>query len=202
MITKRDQDIINFIDDFHIATSNQIHRLFFKDISERYCNIRLKYLFELGSIKRTKSTIDNSYAYYVDKKPSQIHHDLIRAELYPNLKTRYNLLEWHNEYTLEHIRPDAFCYISHNGIPYPVFIEIHLHNNFNFDKYKNLTDTMDLKAVFGIVPRVIICTDRQVTVPPIPIEFKIVDVDMSGIDSIFRHKLMQINSTRGRSNAQ
>ena len=203
MITKRDQDIINFLDDFHIATSEQIHKLFFPGIAVRSRNARLKYLLDTGFIKMTRSTIDNSYAYYVGKKPYQIHHDLIRTELYTHLKGKYNVLEWHNEYTIGNIRSDAYCYIRHNGIPYPVFVEIHLHNKFNFDKYKILCDTMDLKAVFSIVPRVIICTDRSITIPNMPIKFKVVDIEMKDLDSIFELALLHANtSTRGRANAQ
>jgi hypothetical protein len=135
MITKRDQDVLNFIEDFHAATSKQIHKIFF-DTSGQYSRIRLKYLTDEIILKRTKSTIDNSFAYYIDRKPMQIHHDLIRAELYTAIKSKYNLLEWHNEATVANIRPDALCYIEHSGIVFPVMIEVHLSNKFNFDKYK------------------------------------------------------------------
>jgi hypothetical protein len=40
--------------------------------------------------------------------------------------------------------------------------------------------------MFGILPRVIICTDRQVTVPQIGIKFKVISFDMSGLDTLFK----------------
>jgi hypothetical protein len=179
MITKKDQDVINFIEDFHIATCTQLHKLFY-DTSIQYCRKRLKYLTDNQVLKRTRSTIDNSYAYY-EKKPAQLHHDLIRSELYTAIKSRYDLLQWENEAPVGNIRPDALCYIKHSGIVFPVMIEIHLSNGFNFDKYKQ-----DFKPFFGVNPRVIICTDRGLKLPLFPIKFKIVGLDMSGLDSLLK----------------
>lgn len=187
MITNRDQDILNFLEYFHVGTSKQLHNLFFKNTSYRYSRKRLQYLFDMGSLKRTRSTIDNSYAYYIDKKPPQLHHDILRSEIYTNLKLKYNVLEWHNELSIDHIRPDSMCYIMDNGIAFPVFIEIHLNNQFNFDKYKDFAKNNDLKAMFGIAPRVIIFTDRQVTVPSgIGIKFKVVNFSLTGLDTLFK----------------
>lgn len=181
MITKRDQDILNFIQDFHIATSNQIHRLFFSLTSPRYTRRRLKYLVDEGHIKRARSTIDNSYAYYTERKPQQLHHDLIRAELYTHIQREYTLLEWTNEAPVDNIRPDALCYIDSHGIIFPVLIEVHLSNSFNFDKYK-----IDFLPIFGIMPRVVVCTDRNISIPRTNVKFRIVNFDMTGLDRILK----------------
>jgi hypothetical protein len=187
MITKRDQDIINFLEDFHIATSNQIHKLFFSNISIRYSRTRLDYLQKEGYIKRTKSTIDNCFAYYINKKPSQIHHDLIRSELYSHIKKQYTVLEWNNEQTIVNIRPDALCFINDHDIVFPVLIEIHLNNKFNFDKYSDLIKNNDIKAIFGIMPKVLICTDREMTIKQnIGLKFKLIDLNMNGLESILK----------------
>jgi hypothetical protein len=183
MITKRDQDVINFIEEFHIATSGQISRLFFSG-KYRYCMKRLQYMRDSGFIKPAKSTIDNCRAYYINKKSllQQIHHDLIRAELYTAIRSRYDLLIWENEATIEHIRPDALCYIKHSGIVFPLIIEVHLNNKFDFDKYKNI----DFRTLFGLMPRVIICTDREVKLPVSAVKFKVVGLDMSGLDTLLK----------------
>lgn len=170
---------------FHHAATSQINRLFFYSTSDRYCRKRLQYLYELGFLKRTRSTLGNDYAYYIDKKSllDQVHHNLIRTELYIKMCKVFKVLEWHNEFSVGHIRPDAFCYID-NG--YPVFIEVHLSNNFNFDKYKEFAKH-DLLSMFGILPRVIICTDRQVTIPQnIGLKFKIIGFDMTGLETLFK----------------
>jgi len=173
MITKRDQDIINFVEDFHIATSKQIHRLFFPNTSIQYRCERLRYLCREKLLKRTRSTIDNCYAYYV-KKHSQVHHDLLRAELFVNIKAQYNLLEWSNEMTIGSIRPDALAYIE-RGLP--LMIEIHLSNRFDFEKY----DT-DFLPVFGTHPRIVICTDKTLRLPDR--RYRIVTTDMQGLDRL------------------
>jgi hypothetical protein len=195
VVTSRDQDIFNFLEEFHIASANQIQKLFFNNKTKRYSRLRLEYLYNQGHLKRTRSTVDNCYAYYLEKKPVQIHHDLVRSELFVNLKNRYTILDWSNESPVVNIRPDAvayfqnnsFAYIKDHGIEFPVFIEIHLNNKFNFDKYQELIKKVDLRSIFdNKMPRVIICTDRQVTVPNIGIKFKVVGINMKGIESIFK----------------
>lgn len=176
MITKRDQDIINFIEEFHAATTSQIKRLFFAGTSTRYARKRLQYLYENKFLMRMRSTINNDYAYYVKKRSllQQTHHDLIRAELYTHIKEHYKLLEWNNEMPIENIRPDALAYIE-RGIP--LLIEIHLSNRFNFDKYKK-----DFLPLFGISPRIIVVTDKNIRIPDS--RYRMVRTDMQGIESI------------------
>jgi hypothetical protein len=198
LFVKRDQNLFDFITDFHVATSNQINTLFFNNNpNKRYCNKRLKYLYDNKYIKRTRSTISNDFAYYIDKKShiSQVHHDLIRVELYINIKKHFQVLGWSNELPIKNIRPDAvtylndssFAYINNKGITIPVFIEVHLNNKFNFDKYINLLKQYDLKALFGVMPRVVICTDKQVIIPKdIVLKFKIIDIEMNGIENILK----------------
>ncbi len=188
MITKRDQSILNFLEDFHIATAKQIYQIFFNKASYRYCNNRLLYLFNQGFIKRTRSTIDSSFAYYINKKPVQIHHDLIRSQIYVLLTRYYTVESWENECPIESIRPDALAYINDHGIIFPCFLEIHLNNKFNFDKYQDLVKNTDLKAMFKLMPRVVIVTDRNVVVPTkTGIKFRTVNIEStSGIGNLFR----------------
>lgn len=197
MITKREQDIYNFLDikenggeGFHIATSSQLHQLFFSQTTNRYSQKRLAYLVKQGFLKRRRSTIDNGYAYYIPGTTSllqQVHHDLIRTELYLHIKEKYKVIEWNNECTIEHIRPDVVAFIEDHGIAFPVLVEIHLNNRFDFDKYKTLLKTTDLRAMFGLMPRVLICTDRQVTVPAGLLKYKIINFNtMAGLESLFK----------------
>jgi DNA-binding Lrp family transcriptional regulator len=180
MITSRDQEILNVIDEFHVLTISQISRLFFP--SPQYARKRLKYLTDSGFIKRTRSTIDSSFAYYLDKKSllQQIHHDLIRAEIYVSMSKLYEVLEWHNEFTIGHIRPDALAYVRNKGIVHPVIVEVHLSKQFDFEKYR-----ADLYPYFGVRPYVIICSEKLKNVPATQ-KFKQVCLDMSGLDALFR----------------
>jgi hypothetical protein len=173
MITKRDQEILSFVEDFHIATSKQIHRLFFPQASIQYRCERLRYLCRENLLKRTRSTIDNCFAYYI-RKPAQIHHDLLRAELYVNIKEKYRLLEWHNEMPVGNVRPDALAYIE-KGLP--LLIEIHLSNRFDFGKYN-----IDLLPLLGTQPRIVICTDKNLRATDK--RYRIVNTDMQGLDRL------------------
>lgn len=185
MITQRDQTVLNFIEDFRAATSGQICRLFFPG-KYRYCMKRLEKLCKDGHISRTISTINNCHAYYIGKRPAQLHHDLIRAELFVCMSEHYKVLSWLNEEPVKNIRPDALALVEHRGITYPLFIEIHLNNKFDFEKYENLIRTTDLRQSFGMTPRLIICTDRRTAIPNIGLRIKIIGLDMSGIDALFK----------------
>lgn len=183
MIMPRDQTALNLLDDFHCATTAQIHRLIFPKTSYRFAASRIKYLYDAEYIKRTNSTIDKGYAYYTDKKPIQLHHNLIRTELYSHMMGKYNIAGWKNEHTIEGVRPDAICFVEHSGIEFPIFIEIHITSKFDFEKYKD----KDFKLLGPVIPRCIICTDRQVTAPSYKnVKFKVVGIDMAGLDSILK----------------
>lgn len=186
MIMRNDQNIYNFLEDFRYATTSQIEALFFKNKSKRYCQKRLQYLTQQGFIKRCKSTINNDFAYYIDKKSylPQVHHDLIRTEIFIHMNEKYKVVSWSNEKTIEHIRPDAIAFIEDHKMEFPVFIEIHLSNRFDFDKYKG----KDFRPLFGMQPRVLICTDRHITPPNMSLlKFKVINFNnMVGLDSLFK----------------
>lgn len=186
MITKKDQDLYNFLEDFHIADSKHLKQIFFENKSNQYACGRLKYLSDQGFIKRTKSTISNGYAYFTSKKPEQIHHDLLRVKIFTTLRRLYTISEWGNEVTIGNIRPDAVAFINNNNIAFPVLAEVHLSNRFNFDKYIEFVKSNDIKSMFGVAPRVLIFTDRKVTIPNIGIKFKVIKLDMSGLDTLFK----------------
>jgi hypothetical protein len=191
MLMQRDQLIINGLEDFHVMTSKQITELYFPETSYRFAATRIKYMFEQKWIKQTVSTIDKCFAYYVENKPAQIHHDLIRAEIYTKLQAVYQVIGWKNEQTILDIRPDAFALISDSGIEFPVMIEIHLSYTFDFNKYAN----KDFSAYMGgKIPRVIICTDKTITLPSFKnVKFKAVGIEVTshglavnGLESIFK----------------
>jgi hypothetical protein len=176
-----------------VATTKQIYKMFYPSL--RTAQADLSKLNKNGFIKQTRSTIDNCFAYYISQKPVQIHHDLIRTELFINLRDKYQIVDWKNELPIFNIRPDAtvhfkntyFSYINDNDIIFPLFIEIHLNNKFNFTKYQELVKNNDFKLLFKYAPRVLICTDRELKVPQnIGIRFRIVNYEtMQGLDSIF-----------------
>jgi hypothetical protein len=198
MIVQTEQDLLNFLEMFHIGTSSQLHKLFWPQTSLRYCNDRLLYHYKQQNLNRCRSTISNGYAYYINKKPVQVSHDLYRTEVFTAIKQRYEILDWSNEYTVNHIRPDArtnivnqtMAFINDHETIFTVFIEIHLSNKFNFQKYIDFANSTNLKLKYGLPPRVLIVTDREVKIPNealnIGFKFKVVGAeDMKGIDRIF-----------------
>ena len=74
MITKRDLKVLNFIDEFKVATTSTIQELYYPSL--RVAQIRLKKLCENNDLKRERYHFTQEYIYYFNKTKQQ-RHDLI-----------------------------------------------------------------------------------------------------------------------------
>lgn len=143
MLTKRDFEIIEFLESYKIATTTVLQYFFFPSLSA--CQKRLLKLIQCKQIKRARDNITNEYLYYI-KKPKQINHSLKVSELYMELSKRYEIKHFKIEVNLGSIRPDAvFGYIE-NGTSKIGFLEVELSNKeFNQNKYINFIKNGDAK---------------------------------------------------------
>jgi hypothetical protein len=82
MITPRDQQIIDLVKLTGAVKASHIQRLFMKDKSQgkNIAERRLKALYELGLLHRTRAFINTEYIYY--KKKTQLEHKLCLTEFY------------------------------------------------------------------------------------------------------------------------
>lgn len=121
--------------------TEQIRLLFFRDVSLRMAQRRLKKLTEGKQIKRDRLSINLPNFYYVGKRPCQIEHRLgvnwIYAWLRLNLRSweKFHSFEWEVAYSV--LRADGLCAIRNlalNNFTFS-FVEFDIHESGNpFDK--------------------------------------------------------------------
>lgn len=185
MLTDRDNAVISFLDDFEVATTSQLHNMFFSNVSLRYCQVRLNKLVEYKELKRVRTHIDQEYLYCVDI-PKQLKHFFIRTNLYFECLKYYTVDQWVNRLQIGKVMPDGYCQLVDHNICFGLFIEVHRSNNiFNQTKYENLYLSGLWKERFNSFPRVLVVTDKNIKLAPSKIKFRVIDINFNGLDKIF-----------------
>jgi hypothetical protein len=154
MTTTRDLAIINFLDEYRIASTTTLTALFFPSL--RSCQIRMKTLTVNGKIKRARLTMNHDYVYYM-KKPGNFMHDLLVTEFYRYLAQSCKILNIVSEKGLGKIRPDALFGFEFKGKQRLGLLEVEIsHKGFDFEKYEEFYRTAAYKEYFPIMPTVYI----------------------------------------------
>ena len=169
-----------------IELLEQIHKMFYSNVSERFCRQRMKILFDRKQIKRHRSHIDTQYVYYIEKKPYNPEHRLLVADLYLALQAmNYTVNDLAFEFKCGNIRADAYFEISKGNISHSFFVEVHLSNKFNQDKYEELLESEEWKKDFEIFPKILIITDKAVEKRTTKLRIYTVKNNLEGLDKIF-----------------
>lgn len=175
MLTRRDLDIINFLEEFRIASTSTLKELFFPSL--RSCQIRLKTLCDNQKIKRARLTMNHDYIYYV-KKPYGVMHDLLCTEFYRELMSHSTVLQCAIDRQVGKIRPDAIFAFKIGDKQCLGCLEVEIsHKGFDFDKYENFYRTGAYKEHFPIMPTVYIV--GKVKPPKSLIRYIVIKPDMS-----------------------
>jgi hypothetical protein len=187
MIAKKDRDIYNFLDMFNSATTSQIYRIFYKGKTLRRCQDRLATLTNAQYINRVKNFLTGEYIYYTKlQKPEQIEHGYYRTELYIKLNERYCVADYDVECKgIPNIRPDMYIDVKLNNMLYMFFVEIHLHNRFNQDKYEQYYKSGLWRDKYKVFPRIIIVAHEPPRLQKTNLNFKIVSTKLNDIEKIF-----------------
>jgi len=183
LITERDKEIIKFINEFKVAHTSTLQKLFYT--SDRVARRRLSTIVEHGDLKRERYYISEEYLYYI-KKPKQMRHSLLLTDFYRDI---YNIVEvkyFKNEVILDNIRPDALMGYKYKDKYYIAFIEVEISNKgFDIDKYKRFYITEQYKKYFPIFPLIIAITDKNISEHK---KLKIIQIkeDLSNIQDIVK----------------
>ena len=182
LITQRDQQIIDLIELTGAVKTSHIQRLFMKDKSQGkvIAERRLKSLYSLGMVHRTRAFINTEYIYY--KKKTLLEHKLALTELYiALLDLPGEILKFEVEKQMGDIRPDAVCDYLHRNI------EIHLAKSpFNQQKYEDFYSSGKYQEIYKVFPRVVIVSDRQVDIKVSKIRYIQIPLNCSGIYRILK----------------
>lgn len=191
MITDRDIQILNFLDKVRLATKEQIHELFFYNVSDKVTYRRLNKLSDEDFIKRSYYNLGknkNVYVYYLDKKPSKklIKHDLYITDLIVYLiKLQYEIVEFEKSPVIGRVIPDAYIKIRREGKSKNLLLEVQLSNNDCLSKYYNFKDVVLENTNWNIMPRLLILSDLNIKrIDLIDIKTIYSDLDMKGLGEL------------------
>jgi DNA-binding Lrp family transcriptional regulator len=177
VLTKRDRRVCRFIEDFHVATTNQIYELAFSDVSIRRCQQRLTELVRQKRIKRYRDYVSQDYLYYVGKKPQQVEHDLLRTDVFMKLR-QYDLQEFIPEFSYGNLRADGYFELGND----PWFLEIQLSTSFNQEKYEALYRRLDWRERWREFPKVLVVAAKNIKIEHSDVEFYMVGCDLVGLE--------------------
>ena len=166
MLTERDINIVNFIHEVGLATTQQICDLYFSDVSKTVLSRRLNHLVNYSYLKRIRvKELNNSYMYYIDSKPKHLVHELIGTSFYVALaNTGYHILRFIRNKKLGNCIIDIIVIAERNGIEDVFFVEVQRHFNHITkctDKYKDLYYSNEWKEVFEEFPKVVVVSDMK-----------------------------------------
>lgn len=163
LLTKRDDEIRDFLKEVSIADTSTINTLFFGG-SIRSCQRRLKQLVEYKFIKRMDRVyLNQEYLYYVNKIPQQLDHKLIFSQFLGRLKELgADIIKYRPTFKVCNIIPDGFVAFTYNNRNYITLVEIERTKDFNVDKYLDVINTEEFKNTFPITPFVTVISNKEV----------------------------------------
>lgn len=168
--TKRDLDIINFIEKHKAVNSSQLKKLF--NLTNSTLSRRMKFIIENSNVKKYryipqmnwydnkyKGLIPNENVYYWKRKPKNIMHTLLVNETYLYLKDRFNVIEYELEYPIVYedvvVRADIYFSFKYNDCEWDYLIEVENNKSWNYSKY------LKLQEGNIILPKIIVLSDRR-----------------------------------------
>lgn len=182
MLTTRDMQIIEFLNDYKIASTSTIAELFFPSIEA--CYKRLQVLVRNKAVKRIRDSINNEYLYYHKKIPRQLKHALLVTDFYRELHKKSEVFSFKIEPTLDNIRPDAIFAYRYMSKNYLGLLEVEISNKgFDYGKYERFYSSECYKNHFPVMPTVFVVGNKnRIKIPDrIKVDFKIIDVNMEGL---------------------
>lgn len=162
MLTTRDFDIIEFVNNFKIADTSTISNLFFPSLDS--CRKRLKVIFDNNKLNRVRDNINCEYVYFI-KKPKQYKHSLLVTKFYGYFKDKLNISKFIIEPTYGNIRPDAAFVYNDNGVSKVGLLEVEISNKgFDWIKYDSFCNNGNFSEFMTVSPKVFI-VGNKVNVP-------------------------------------
>lgn len=161
IVTKNDKKVLNFINQFKVATTTTIVELFYSSL--RYGQQRLKMLYDNKLLNRDRDHFTSQYYYYT-KKPKQVRHSLLLADFYREINKLAKIEYFENEFTqFDGIRPDGFLAAELPGNRKEIyFIETEISNKPDTEKYEELFKSNAWEVIFPKFPKVVFVTDKKV----------------------------------------
>lgn len=187
MVTARDRLMLDWLEQFRMATAEQINRVAYNNMPVTWK--RLRKLAEDGLIYREKNTIGQGYLYSTNRIRTikQFTHDNIRIEFYFKLAEHSTIDTILVEKVFGSIRPDALFIGDYEGDQYFFLLEVETNANrssVNYDKYNNFF-LKEWKEFFEVKPIVIYVTDKNIDSSKCRFTFKQLNTKLDNFIDIF-----------------
>ncbi len=184
MLTTRDSDVLQFVEQYGGITIKQAAKLFFSNskYSQDLARKRLKKLADNEKLKYEGDWATNQRIYYTKKKPSS--HSIMLLNFYVELiYYGAEILEFEREYKIDGVcRPDGFMIFQYNNKGKIVFIEVDMQHKTNLDKYQKLFDTNLFQNEYGTFPQVvIIAASQNYKIEGYPFSVKLLDYKFTNL---------------------
>lgn len=156
MITKRDRDILIWIERYRSITINQCAKIFFTNNKEAYdqARKRLRHLNKEGLIRRYRKDPRSEVVYFMDKKLKT--HDLKIFDVVAQfIYLGWEIEEFEKEYAFN-LRDrkyisDAKIIFTKDNKKIPVILEIDYSHMTGKSKIEDITNAINNKHVFLVV---------------------------------------------------
>ncbi|MFA6851461.1 MAG: hypothetical protein WCS30_14050 [Selenomonadaceae bacterium] len=155
MITKRDSDVIQFVEKMKIAKTSTLTPFY---PSYKVSSRRLSTIVKNGELKRDRDGWSSEYLYY-RSRPKQLRHALILSDFYRELASCVNVKKFIVEPVLGSIRPDAVAGYVKGGKEYIALVEVEIsHKGFDAEKY----EAFNWMNFFPVEPILIVISDFKI----------------------------------------
>lgn len=163
-ITKRDREILKFIENNGSITINQAADVFFKDNIYKHdqARKRLRLMYQNKMIKRFKKDIYSEVQYYFNR-PLTLHNSKL-FDVYGILCTIGKIISFEKEFKIEtkdkNRKIDGFIELEIETdteiLTYPVIIEIDYTHNTSLKKLKDIYESNYFQEIYDVFPTVLI----------------------------------------------
>lgn len=169
MLSDTDQKIIKFFSErkFKAAKTSTIYELFYRhNKSKRYCQKRLKDLYEYKELKRLpRNHISDEYIYYIKHPRHQLKHEVLLTDFYRELHKIVIIKGFKASEKLDNLICDGIVAYEIKGIKQIAFVEIQTrHEKPDIEKYKKFYYSGKFNKMFPTfeIFNLICVTDRKV----------------------------------------
>lgn len=185
-ITDRDKEIKAFLRAVIVADTETIHKIFFKDASDRVCQSRLRALENNNFIKSFRPDILSQKIWYVSKKPSSYLHKIAFSKLLGKLHEQgVKILKYRTPFKIGEgkgsLIADGFIAINVKGVNKIYLVEVDRCKRFDLAKYLDCLEMRLYKDKFPIMPSILSITDKQVKKDS-RLDIKTCKLDFSDLD--------------------
>jgi hypothetical protein len=182
MMTTRDLQVVDFLNDYKVASTSTIAELFFP--SKIPCYRRLAVMYKENLVKRTRDFVSQEFIYHIKKNPpQQLKHSLLVTDFYRELHKRASIISFKIEPTMGDIRPDAFFGYKLNGRNYLGLLEVEISNKgFNYNKYEKFFSSQQYKNYMPIMPDIFIVGDNVKISPSSNLKYRIINTQFTNFN--------------------